>query len=50
MVIVKWPGLVAGIRQSLPRLLIFRPDSLPPFGKGNDSVTMFPQKDFICGR
>jgi hypothetical protein len=41
---------VAGFRQSLPRLLIFRADSSLAFGEGNDSVTMFPQKDFICGR
>jgi hypothetical protein len=23
---------------------------LLPFGEGNDSLTIFPQKDFICGR
>jgi hypothetical protein len=37
-------------RLSLPSLLIFRADLLPLFGEGNDSVTMFPQKDFICDR
>jgi hypothetical protein len=42
--------LVAGVSQSLPRLLIFRADLLLAFGEGNDSVTIFPQKDFICGR
>jgi hypothetical protein len=39
-----------GVPESLPRLLIFRADLLFAFGGGNVSVTMFPQKDFICGR
>jgi hypothetical protein len=39
-----------GVPQSLPRLLIFRADLLFAFAGGNDSVTMFAQKDFICGR
>jgi hypothetical protein len=37
-------------RKAWPRLLIFRADSLFALGDGNDSVTMFAQKDFICGR
>ena len=36
-------------RQTLPSLLIFRANFSLSASKSNVSVTMFPQKDFICG-
>jgi hypothetical protein len=50
MVIVKCPDPVARMPANLPSLLFSRADSFLPFSDRNFSVTIFPQKDFICGR
>ena len=47
------PGLRRGAavnRQTLPSPLIFRANFSPSRAKSNVSVTIFPQKDFICRR